>query len=669
MRTRNSILNPNPNANCSAMDPQQVRDPEENEPAAATTPSRADGVDLPDDTVAPVVHVPESVGRRPATARKKKGARKLAAGQKKMEALRQCLRPVPFSPGKPLSHFAKHERLFRRLGLWGFATLDFDRDLRADYLASLVSWYDPSTRSSSVADVRIKVSRADLARALRIPLKKDRNSTEALEPEVAADAGVPDDLSVVKDFIMNCIFVNAEDALVIPDEITGAIRLLDACEPEKIDWARLVWSMAEKELSRGPALSNCYYASHFQMLIRSQRPELFEMAEKPVSHASAPAPDSVPAAVPTATEATTVEELDDDEAKLDDAEENEGAEEEAKTGSQESELNEVLNEENEMVVDEVGDEQREQGSLRPCSLNEAGETSMAPEKMTEDFRDFEQLPIPETMLSLEGNVDLPTMSVPQNISMDPSEPDVISMGMDKNFLHLNSSVSEYGNGCKRQLDDAHILQNETQRKMRHDTQWDNDFNVCMDHIAMWINRAREIHMEKHESFVNAHLNMQDFTAELRNRDQIISTLQATQYKMNTELTRMRFELYATANLAQGYKQLLESTRKAFDDYRKRCPQMDEPLFKDVPGGGGLVLTSDELTKRLLDREEEERASLMQWVVEEVNGFGDEWTAKFSILQRDVYRMDDRLAILESEFQLVKSQPAKADVGGSNPPSN
>ncbi|XP_031473837.1 uncharacterized protein LOC116246219 [Nymphaea colorata] len=666
MRTRNSTLNPNPNPNSSAMDPLQIEDPDEKEPAATTSPSRADAVDLSDDIVTPAVHLPEAGGKRPGTNRKKKTARKLAAEQKKMEALRQCLRPVPFSPGKPFSHFAKHERLFRRLGLWGFATLEFDRDLRLDFLASLVACYDPNSRSSTVADVRIKVSRADLARALRLPLKKDRNPTEAIEPEASADAGVPDDLSAVKDFIMNCIFVNAEDALVIPDEITGAIRFLDAGEPEKIDWAGLIWSMAEKELSRGPALSHCYYASHFQILIRSQRPELFEREEEPVSHA--PAPDPVPATVPTVTEATTVEEVEDEVAKVDDADENEGGEGEAKTGSQESELNEVLNEENEMVA-EAGDEQREQGSVRPCSSNEAGGTSMAPEKLEEDFRNFEQLSLPENMLSMEGNVGLAVMPVPQNIDMEPSEPDVISMGLDKNFLHLNSSVSEFGNGCKRELEDAHILQNESQKKMRHDPQWDNDFNVCMEQIGMWINRAREIHMEKHESFVNAHLNMQEFTAELRNRDQIISSLQAAQYKMSTELTRLRFELYATANLAQGYKQLLESTRKAFDEYRKRCPQMDEPLFKDVPAGGGLVLTSDELTKRLLEREEEDRASFMQWVVEKIDSFGDEWNAKFSILQRDVYRMDDRLAILESEFQLLKSRSAKADVGSADPTSN
>ncbi|VFQ61844.1 unnamed protein product [Cuscuta campestris] len=45
--------------------------------------------------------------------------------------------------------------------------------------------------------------------------------------------------------------------------------------PEKVDWAGLLWFMVERELTRGAELEDCYYAVHLQCLIKSQCGEVF----------------------------------------------------------------------------------------------------------------------------------------------------------------------------------------------------------------------------------------------------------------------------------------------------------------------------------------------------------------------------------------------------------
>uniref|UniRef100_A0A2N9EGF3 Uncharacterized protein n=1 Tax=Fagus sylvatica TaxID=28930 RepID=A0A2N9EGF3_FAGSY len=72
-----------------------------------------------------------------------------------------------------------HQKLLRRLGLWDFVHIDFDRALRADLLAQLISNYSPQTRSSYVNSVRVLLNRADLARALKLPLPVKKNAASS----------------------------------------------------------------------------------------------------------------------------------------------------------------------------------------------------------------------------------------------------------------------------------------------------------------------------------------------------------------------------------------------------------------------------------------------------------------------------------------------------------
>uniref|UniRef100_A0A2N9I2F1 Cation-transporting P-type ATPase C-terminal domain-containing protein n=1 Tax=Fagus sylvatica TaxID=28930 RepID=A0A2N9I2F1_FAGSY len=61
----------------------------------------------------------------------------LEKSQKKLAALVETLNPIPFLPSKTLD-FQTHQKLLRRLGLWDFVHIDFDRALRADLLTQLI---------------------------------------------------------------------------------------------------------------------------------------------------------------------------------------------------------------------------------------------------------------------------------------------------------------------------------------------------------------------------------------------------------------------------------------------------------------------------------------------------------------------------------------------------
>ncbi|KAL8136733.1 hypothetical protein V2J09_002734 [Rumex salicifolius] len=72
---------------------------------------------------------PSRSSRRPPHPRRGKrnlGKKKLAGLEKKSQALAKTMKSVPFVPSKALD-FSKHEESLRKLGLWDFAHLEFDR--------------------------------------------------------------------------------------------------------------------------------------------------------------------------------------------------------------------------------------------------------------------------------------------------------------------------------------------------------------------------------------------------------------------------------------------------------------------------------------------------------------------------------------------------------------
>lgn len=203
--------------------------------------------------------------------KRKKGMARLSkkskvALEKKLQTLKQNFNPIPFVPGKALD-FSRHEENLKHLGLWEFAQIEFDRSLRVDLLAKLIVNYTPKQRFFYVDDCRIGVNRAELGRALKLPMKKSAGDCDG--EEFPAEF-----LSFLNEFVSNWMLLH-EDSWITPSEVVNWLNMIKDGHPEKVDWAGLVWFMVEKELAQGLNLNDCYYASHLQLLMKMQKEELF----------------------------------------------------------------------------------------------------------------------------------------------------------------------------------------------------------------------------------------------------------------------------------------------------------------------------------------------------------------------------------------------------------
>lgn len=209
-----------------------------------------------------------------ASSKRKKGkgsVKKQQAIEKKLQTLLENLNPVPFVPSK-IPDFSRHEKLLKRLGLWDFFHIEFDRSIRTDLIAQLIATYDPKLRSSYVNDFRIAVNRADLARAFKLPVKKEKGGNfDGVDLDV--EALTEESIGFIEGFVSNWVLLH-EDTWMMPNEVLNWTKAIKDGHPEKVDWAGLFWFMVEKELLKGEHLVDCYYASHLQYLIKSQREEV-----------------------------------------------------------------------------------------------------------------------------------------------------------------------------------------------------------------------------------------------------------------------------------------------------------------------------------------------------------------------------------------------------------
>ncbi|KAI9086746.1 hypothetical protein K1719_031340 [Acacia pycnantha] len=192
--------------------------------------------------------------------------------REKFQVLVETLKPVPFIPAKTLD-FTSHETLLRRLGLWDFVHIEFDRSIRSDLVVQLIASYNPSLRSSYVNGMRIMVNRADLGRALKLPVKKTVVTDDVLETLDLAES-----ISFIEEVVSNWMLLH-EDTYIMPTEVLVFTKTIKEGHLEKVDWAGLIWQMVEKEL-KSPQLVNCYYASHLQQLIKVQREEFLREEPK-----------------------------------------------------------------------------------------------------------------------------------------------------------------------------------------------------------------------------------------------------------------------------------------------------------------------------------------------------------------------------------------------------
>ncbi|KAH7533167.1 hypothetical protein FEM48_Zijuj04G0101600 [Ziziphus jujuba var. spinosa] len=655
-----------------------------------------------------------SVYRR-GTKRKKMAMKRIAQekkSQKKLEVLNETLKPIPFVPAKSLD-FSNHEKLLKRLGLWDFVHIEFDRSIRTDLLAQLIANFSNTHRCSYVNGVRIMVNRADLARALKLPVKKIAGSDAAEEVPVSEES-----IAFIEEFVSNWILLH-EDTWMMPSEVLNWTKEIKEGNLEKFDWARLLWFMVEKELTQAPKLTSCYYASHLQCLIKAQREELLLVREE---------------------EDKVKVDIKDEEEEED--EEEEDANGDVKMGGDDDIQGHVLQEHNielslgqDNVIEKVDMEKDKDGDvlldfegckedesaqwlldgkssvgelyLRRCNLvdervdlrcederkQEEEEERRGGEGEEEDGEEEDEgeEEEEEEMHEQDGGFHLS----PRGISLDGLSSASLIQAMETTQIAVNTgmplrdhfasdflssrddtrmlpgSSSLFGNGNKREISHDNDISHQSlnvNKRLRTDNLWDSksssEIDVVLEQMQQLMGKARMICAAKEQACEESSMNQQILLTELQRRDNMIDQLHKAkmdeQQKRQMEVYRLERELYVMANLLEGYRKALKETNRAFAEYRARCPQLDEPLYKDVTGSGGLVLSSMELEKQRLKLEEEERLNRMV-VEKKIKDFEVWWDGKFEAHMESVHSLANKFLSVEKEIKLLKESFAKRRV--------
>ncbi|XP_058100667.1 uncharacterized protein LOC131245321 [Magnolia sinica] len=596
--------------------------------------------------------------RKPSKRKKPIKHKQRLAMQKKLRLLRENLQPIPFTPNKTLD-FSAHEPLFKTLGLWDFAHLEFDHPIRSDLLSHLIANYHSTSRCSFVKDFRIMVNRADLARALKLPVKKDKTALPDLLP--SEQQGFSEEsISIVGEFMSNYVLLH-EDMWMMPDEILASERLLKEGQLQKIDWAGLIWFMVEKEISQALESGSCYYASHLQQLIKMQRPELFIEEEEGVEEVSVEEEDDAAAAV-------AMQELDLDNQRVELSLGHDRSEGERTGEDNVLDFQECKEEHGQWFLD--GRSNGNEQSLRHCNLNDVrssdfGRTSREDEE--DGYGPSSRFSNLSRLASADLIQDMETTNASYGMHadlLDPSSGGLMRADMHKSTLPLNpGGLSMFGSGCKEESDDEddvhHLSQDDHQRKMRNDGSWGHsllNFRMCIGEVQSGMDKAAVMYEEKVQECSQARMNIQYLNSELEQRNSMICSMEKAvmemQHKKEMEIYRLERELCVMTQLLHGYKMALKNTRSAFAEYRERCQVPDEPIYKDVVGTGGFVLSSVELEKQRLEKEEEER-SLRLAMEEKVNGFEQDWLGKFDVHLRQVDLFNKKLLEAEEEIKLLK----------------
>ncbi|GMJ08588.1 EAR motif-Containing Adaptor Protein [Hibiscus trionum] len=647
--------------------------------------------------------------RRGGRPKRKKATKRRAPGknaQKKLEKLSEVLKPIPFVPNKTLD-FSSHEQLLKRLGLWDFVHLEFDRDLRLDLIAQLIATYNSQTRASYVNGLRIKVNRADLSHALKLSKKKSKGKDIIVDIEVSKES-----VGFLEEFVSNWMLLH-EDTWMMPVEVLNWTKTIKEGHFEKVDWAGLIWFMVEKELTATPNLKNCYYASHMQRLIKFQREEL--LLEKPEK------------------EVYDVKEEEEEHNVLGDFEMSADLVNESQEGSQLEEHNielslggqdSLMNKDGirkEAVVgdDDVmdcegskkdepqlvqwhldGDNHMGVGGdnlLRRCDL---GDVDMVEEKKQEKGEEVEMgdgeeggnrekhneheeqeeqhgegFPISPNGDNLEGvhstnllegmeTADLP-FTTGLHVRNNSSGEFLVSRVDAQTVPAVSSFLC---NGNKREIDHENDL-NVSNKRLSTDRQWDksSEFDMCMGQMQHLMEKARMLYAEKEQACGDSSMHQQVLLHELQRRDSLIEHLQKAKFeeqqKRQMEVYRLERELYLMENILNGYRKALKETNRAFAEYRARCPLPDEPLYKDVSGSGGLVLSAREIEKQRLKQEEEERLN-RQLIEAKIKDFEAGWIGKFDAHEDVVSLLCNKLVGAENEVKRLKELSNRKVSGNS-----
>ncbi|TXG59825.1 hypothetical protein EZV62_014398 [Acer yangbiense] len=225
-----------------------------------------------------------------------------------------------------------------------------------------------------------------------------------------------------------------------------------------------------------------------------------------------------------------------------------------------------------------------------------------------------------------------------------------SIGDTNNTIRVGSSQLGH---------DSEILHSNKRMRMTGGS----DFDMCMEQLQHSMGKARMMYVEKEQACEESSMNQQLLINELHKKDaenqQLQAMIQCLRQKRQSEVNRYERELFLMTDLLNGYRNTLKETRKAFAEYRELapCPQLEVPLYKDVIGGGGLVLSVEELEKRRLKEEEEERRNrlLTEKIIKD---FEAECVAKFEAHRYVVESWNNRLLNAENQIEPFRELIAK-----------
>ncbi|KAF3516760.1 hypothetical protein DY000_02061682 [Brassica cretica] len=607
--------------------------------------------------------------RRGGGPKKKKGFLKKRKQQEKsrekLEVLLKTLKPIPFVPAKALD-FSRHEKLLKTLGIWEFLHLEFDQNIRQDLVANLVAYYNPESRCSYVNGSRVNVTRADLARALKLPKKKDivvaEEEREVLERDESA--------KFVDEILETWVLLHTDDMWIMPVEVVEWGRDVKEKKLEKLDWAALLWFMVEKELKAGPELGDCFFASHLQLLIRSQKEDLLREESNDDE-------DDDSGRDNCATDAT---ELKEEETYVEEhmIELNLGQETVSEMVAEEQEQGPV--EKQPMDVEEDKKEEVEKWSWNEDSHEGDEENNIeGPMEMGEDeqIEDLEEEETEEDKERNEGG--FPFFPNGDSLHGDGMLGDVSPLRFASGLqMHGNSTGGHFlasrvdmhmamGSGSntnnKRQIDHENDMSyhNPDGKRMRtEEPSWDEKpqpVEVCVDQILLWAEKARMSCAQKDRERAQSAMNQEYLMSELQRKDEMIHDLERSKYeeqqRKDLMIYRLESELRMMTSVLEGYRKALKETKKASAEHRKRCPLRDDkPVYKDVKGSGGLVLSVAEIEKMTLKREGEDRMTRAR-IERQIEEFGSEWFKVFQEQMDAVESLNERLIVVENEVKICR----------------
>ncbi|KAL4573204.1 hypothetical protein LXL04_020003 [Taraxacum kok-saghyz] len=703
-------------------DDQQSQQKEDHQPGTTHT-TIPEPIILPEETKnpspspAPPLASPINPQRR--ITKRKKAASRNPHKRKKVQNLTDILKPIPFIPTKTLD-FVKHQEVLKRLGLYDFSKIEFDRSIRTDLVVQLIANYDQKKRSSYVNDVRINVNRTDLARALKLPAPKPERVSSSTVEEVDLDSEVFSDEAIefIDDFVSNWILLH-EDPWVMPPDLVKMTRCIKDGHPEKMDPARLIWHMVEKELTQGVKLTDCYYASHLQYLIRSQREEFFmEEDEVPAN--------SIPDDIEEKEEEEEIERKEEEkEDKLETDEKDLIAEEPIIALNLESDVQEIVQEDvkkdvqeiiqeeekkdDEVMVDaveckeEVEEEEQvvveEQGNwlldgknelgnhfLQGChsDLNDYSEQKVQ-ELEDEDEDEHEQIQQVEDEEEEEEEQEEEEEEeerADEGFDMEANDDSLDRDGLTDNFLQgVETSHNPYApmdlfgsrdgsfmshggpsffNSGKRVMETEEHDDPNPKRSKSNEI-WDQkptDFTTCMDQMQQWMEKAKMIHESKEQDFQNSQYNHEVAINQLQQRQNYMEMLIKSK---DEELTKRHTEVFRLERELYLMADLVTGYRKALNDTRFKFQEyrkryaLHEDPLYKDAGPGGLVLSAREVEKQ----REEDRVK----IVKMLKDYEEECVCKLEMYQDKVLVMCEKLVGVENEVKDVKGKFMERKVSG------